>query len=175
MKRNKELFFEIADIIDFEPDKYDQATWGVFTPTQDQAMAFQRQYHVFPKSGYLTPGTDDDGRWEALECGTKMCVAGWACQLKGWLPSVQIVTVEENGKQIERPKFDWNQITKLKRWKNRHTSRHTTHDVAEVARKLLGINEDESDILFHGDYEWTGNDLRAFGKGEKIDYEGKEM
>ncbi|SVD91903.1 uncharacterized protein METZ01_LOCUS444757, partial [marine metagenome] len=144
-------------------------------PTQDQAMAFQQQYHVFPKMGYLASGADDDGRWEALECGTKMCVAGWACQLKGYLPSVKMVTVEENGNTIQRPKFDWNQVTKLKRWKNRHTSRHTTHDVAEVARKLLGINEDESDILFHGDYEWTGNDLRAFGKGEKIDYEGKEM
>ena len=173
MKRNKELFFEIADIMDFEPHKYNQGTWGAYYPTPDNEMAFQQKYHIYPRKGYLAPGADDDGRWEALECGTKMCVAGWACQLKGYLPSVNMVTVEENGKTIQRPKFDWNQVTKLKRWKNRHTSRHTTHDVAEVARGLLGISEDESDILFHGDYEWTGNDLRAFGKGESITDEGQ--
>ena len=168
MKRNKELFFEIADIMDFEPHKYNQGTWGVFAPDADQEMAFQKKHHVFPKNGYLTPGSDDDGRWEELECGTAMCVAGWACQLKGYYPSVELVKVEENGVSITRPKFDWNQVTKLKRWSNRHRSRHTTHDVAETAAKLLGITEDEADILFNGDQEWTGDDIRAFGKGETI-------
>ena len=163
--------------MDFEPLKYDQGTWGAYIPDEDIKMAFQKKYHVFPKSGHLnnSPGTDDDGRWEALECGTKMCVAGWACQLKGYLPSVNMVTVEENGYIIDRPKFDWNQVTKLKQWKNRHHSRHTTHDVAETAAKLLGINTDEADFLFNGDREWTGDDLRAFGKGEEIDYQREEM
>ena len=168
MKRNKELFFEIADIMDFEPHKYNQSTWGHFIPDADQAMVFQNKHHVYPQSGYLSPGADDDGRWEALECGTAMCVAGWACQLKGYLPSVQMVTVEENGVSIERPKFDWNYVTKLKRWSNRHRSRHSTHDVAKIAANLLGITEDDADILFNGDNEWTGDDLRAFGKGKGI-------
>mgnify|MGYP001028585975 FL=1 len=168
MKRNKELFFEIADIMDFEPHKYNQGTWGSFIPDEDQAMAFQKKHHVYPKSGYLSPGADDDGRWEALECGTQMCVAGWACQLKGYYPSVEMVRVVENGVSIERPKFDWNQVTKLKRWSNRHRSRHTTQDVAETAADLLGIDTEEADYLFNGDMEWTGDDLRAFGKGEAI-------
>jgi hypothetical protein len=47
--------------------------------------------------------------------------------------------------------------------------RDTTHDVAEVARKLLGITYDEGTLLFHGDVEWSGDDLRAFGKGESIE------
>ena len=47
--------------------------------------------------------------------------------------------------------------------------RNTTHDVAEIARKLLGITEEESALLFHGDAGWTGDDLRAFGKGESIE------
>ena len=169
MKRNKELFFEIADIMDFEPHKYNQGTWGSFLPDEDQAMAFLKKYLMYPQMGYLSAGADDDGRWEALECGTKMCVAGWACQLKGYLPSVNMVTVEENGKTIDRPKFDWNQVTKLKQWKNRHHSRHTTHDVAETAARLLGINTDEADILFNGDREWSGDDLRSFGKGCSIE------
>ena len=168
MKRNKELFFEIADIMDFEPHKYNQGAWGVFMPDADQEMAFQKKHHMIPKSGYLSAGRDDDGRWEELECGTAMCVAGWACQLKGYYPSVEMVKVEENGVSITRPKFDWNQVTKLKRWSNRHRSRHTTHDVAETAARLLGIHEDEGDILFNGDQEWTGDDMRGFGKGETI-------
>ena len=168
MKRNKELFFEIADIMDFEPHKYNQGTWGSYYPSENDAMAFQEKYHMYPKSGYLSAGSDDDGRWEALECGTQMCVAGWACQLKGYLPAVELVTVEENGVVIQRPKFDWNQVTKLKRWNNRHRSRHTTHDVAKTAAGLLGITEKEADILFNGDQEWTGDDLRAFGKGKEI-------
>ena len=174
MKHNKELFFEIADIIDFEPYKYNQGTWGVFTPDADQEMAFQKKHHVFPTVGYLAPGNDDDGRWEALECGTAMCVAGWACQLKGYHPSVEIMKVEENGITIQRPKFDWNCVTKLKRWSNRHRSRHTTHDVAEIAAKLLGIEEEEADILFNGDMKWTGDDLRSFGKGKYITNEGQD-
>jgi hypothetical protein len=98
-----------------------------------------------------------------------MCVAGWACNLKGYNPSVKMVTVTENGESITRPRFDWNMVTKLKRYQNRDQARHTTKDVAEVARRLLGITEEESAILFHGDAEWTGNDLRAFGKGESIE------
>ena len=168
MKRNKKLFFEIADIMDFEPKKYDQNTWGAYIPDEDIKMAFQQKYHLFPENGYLSPGGDDDGRWEALECGTRMCVAGWACQLKGYLPSVDMVTVQENGKTIQRPKFDWNYVTKLKRWSNRYRTRDTTKDVAEVAARLLGIEEEEANCLFNGDSEWTGDDLRAFGKGAAI-------
>ena len=168
MKRNKELFFEIADIMDFEPHKYNQGTWGTFHPDEDDKMAFQKKHHMVPKEGYLLPGNDDDGRWEELECGTTMCVAGWACQLKGYYPSVNMVTVGENGKTIERPKFDWNYVTKLKRWKNRYRWLDGTKDVSEVAARLLGIHEEEADCLFNGDSEWTGDDLRAFGKGKAI-------
>ena len=39
MRRNKELFFEIADIMDFEPDKYNQGTWGVFVPDVNQELS----------------------------------------------------------------------------------------------------------------------------------------
>jgi hypothetical protein len=80
-----------------------------------------------------------------------------------------MVTVAENGESVTRPRFDWAEVTKLKRWKNRYSMRDTTHDVKEVARKLLGVTYEESDVLFHGDVEWTGHDLRAFGKGESIE------
>ena len=37
-----------------------------------------------------------------------------------------------------------------------------------VARRLLGITDAESEIIFHANISWTGEDLRAFAKGEKI-------
>ena len=40
--------------------------------------------------------------------------------------------------------------------------------MAEVGAELLGISEQEADILFHGDMEWDANDLREFGKGRSI-------
>ena len=168
MKRNKELFFEIADIIDFKPELYAQATWGMFAPTEADRYTFEEKYHLMPHEGYNEAGNDDDGRWEEIGCKTAMCVAGWAASLSGYNASVRMVTVEENGEMVHRPKFDWGDVTKLKRWKNRHSTRDTTKDVKVVARKLLGITNEESDILFHGDVTWTAEDLRAFGKGEEI-------
>ena len=168
MKRNKELFFEIADIVDFKPELYDQAVWGSFSPSGADKRAFEEKYHLIPSGGYNAPGNDDDGRWEEVGCKTEMCVAGWACSLSGYNASVRMVSVEENGVMVQRPRFDWGEVTKLKRWTNRHSTRDTTKDVKVVARKLLGITADESDILFHGDVEWTGEDLREFGKGEDI-------
>ena len=38
MKPNKELFFEIADIIDFKPHLYAQATWGNFVPDAEERL-----------------------------------------------------------------------------------------------------------------------------------------
>jgi len=169
MKPNKELFFEIADILDFKPDLYAQATWGNFVPTEGDRYAFEEKYHLYPSTGYHSPGNDDDGRWKELGCQTAMCVAGWACNLKGYNPSVSMITVQENGESVTRPRFDWNMVTKLKRYQNRGQARHTTKDVSGVARRLLRITEEESAILFHGDAEWSGDDLRAFGKGESIE------
>ena len=169
MKRNKELFCEIADIVDFKPELYQQAIWGGFVPNEGDRYAFEEKYHLFPSDGYNSPGNDDDGRWQELGCETAMCVAGWAASLSCYNASVRLVTVEENGEMVQHPKFDWGEVTKLKRWKNRHPMRDTTQDVKVVARKLLGVTHDESDILFHGDVTWTGDDLRAFGKGEDIE------
>ena len=165
-QRNTELFFEIADIVQFEPHKYDQGSWGHFKPDADQRMAFQKKYHMFPKSAYNAAGNDDDGRWEALECGTAMCVAGWAASLNKYYPSCSIINVAENGESIKRPKFDWGMVSKNKYLFRRR--RTECRDVAEVGAELLGISEQEADILFHGDMEWDANDLREFGKGRSI-------
>jgi hypothetical protein len=47
MKRNKELFYEIADIIDFKPELYAQAIWGGFVPTEGGRI----RMHQPPSSG----------------------------------------------------------------------------------------------------------------------------
>ena len=133
---------------------------GHFKPDADQRMAFQKKYHMFPKSAYNAAGNDDDGRWEALECGTAMCVAGWAASLNKYYPSCSIINVVENGESIKRPKFDWGMVSKNKYLFRRR--RTECRDVSEVGAELLGISEQEADILFHGDMEWDANDLREF-------------
>ena len=168
MKRNKKLFNEIADIIDFKPKLYKQAAWGNFVPTKADKRAFEEKYHLIPSNGYNSPGGDDDGRWEELGCKTAMCVAGWAVSLSGYNASVRMITTTENGESVTRPRFDWNEVTKLKRWNNRHARRDSTKCVKVVARRLLGVTDAESEILFHANISWTGEDLRAFAKGEKI-------
>ena len=34
--RDTDLFFEIADVIQFTPEQYNQGSWGDFNPTLDQ-------------------------------------------------------------------------------------------------------------------------------------------
>lgn len=156
--RNTDLFFKIADIIDFTPEQYAQETWGEYAPTQEDKAKFEAKFNV-------EPGNHADARWSQVECGTKMCVAGWAAQLSGYLP---YVTTKTNHDGEKMHVFDWGSVNK----REDLLQAQPTHGTALVAAKLLGITHAESDILFHGDYEWTSDDLRAFGKGKEITWYG---
>ena len=63
MKPNKELFFQIADIIDFKPDLYKQGIWGDFVPTEGDRYAFEEKYHLFPRSEERRVGKECRSRW----------------------------------------------------------------------------------------------------------------
>ena len=157
-ERNTDLFFEIADIIDFKPEQYAQETWGEFAPTQEDKEKFEAKFN-------RTPYGDDDSRWSEVDCGTKMCVAGWACSLNGYLPYVS-QTWDGNGGMVHR--FDWGTVNQ----RENLLERRPTEPVSMVAAGLLGITEREADCLFNGEVEWTSDDLRAFGKGEDIVWYG---
>ena len=165
-ERETDLFFQIADIIDFTPERYDQESWGEFTPTDEDQQKWADTYGT---STTDAPWTSQDSKWQEIGCGSKMCVAGWAANLNGYLPHVL---------QREDQRFNDGRMVYTLDWGTVNKRKHLTEvglpteSVSEVAKELLGITGDEADILFHAEYIWTGADLRAFGKGETIVWEG---
>lgn len=147
-ERDVDLFFQIADVLDFRPDDYDQACWGKFTPKDDDAAEFERMFGDDPWAGL----GEDDPRWiQVKDCSTALCVAGHAAALNGYFPIF-------NHRHDE---LDWGTVSK-----DINKDRGTSVDI--VARGLLGITELEGDALFSGDAHWNADDLRKFGKGADI-------
>ena len=155
--RNTDLFFDIADILEFFPEQYRQSTWGEFAPSQVDYDNFEAQF------GYdtQTQFAGEDGNWIYAdeECGSHLCVAGHAAALRGWLPTTH--TSVGSGEVT----VQWQQVSKTAGADYRSDG---SKDVSTVAQELLGINEREARHLFDSEHEWTANDLRKFGKGERI-------
>jgi hypothetical protein len=77
-----------------------------------------------------------------------------------------ITSKEPDGTEILRPRYDWHMVSKRKFRQARGWQQ--CRDVGEVAAELLGVTDEEAELLFHGDAEWTAFDLREFGRGESI-------
>ena len=74
-QRNSDLFFEIADVLDFYPHLYDQQTWGGFDSHGESVQ--------------LPSGEERDVMLVGVKgCSTTTCLAGWAAALSGWHPTV---------------------------------------------------------------------------------------
>jgi hypothetical protein len=180
--RNTDLFFDIADVLEFFPERYNQRTWGEFiigqTPErramQDRLMVAnpvryntysndeetQRQTAAFRvQFGYDVEGNAEDVNWIHADegCGSALCVAGHAAALRGWLPTVY---ANSSGSTVS-----WNSVSKVK---GQDINADGSREVSEVAEELLGINHREARHLFDSDHVWTADDLRNFGKGERI-------
>ena len=161
-ERNTDLFNEIADVLDFTPEQYDQTSWGRFAPDADARDTWREQFPVTETSSpYERFGTGigdtEDIRWlEVKECGTAMCVAGHAANLSGWHPVMINVSDEEGVTELS-----WSSVSETP-FSVKGTG------IEPVAIEALGITEDEADILFGSTKVWSGDDLRKFGKGERI-------
>ena len=158
-ERNTDLFFEIADVLDLTPESYNQETWGEFDITPDMKEKYR-------KATGMTPYNDAESKWLEIGCGGVMCVAGWAAQMNGYLPQVSTIKDQRftDGRMI--PVLDWSSVNI--RTLSFLNEKLPSQPVQEVALQLLGITYDEAEILFSGSEKWTGDDLRAFGKGEII-------
>ena len=152
-KRNKALFDQIADVLEtkFRPNgghRYNQGTWGEFMPNEEQEQA------AFDQFQEMLDNTDP--RWRKLkaakECETSLCVAGHAAALSGYNP---VLTGADE--------LDWACVSK-----KLDAPHNEGQNVAEVAAKLLGLTEEEADILFEASNVSTANDLRAYGRGKEI-------
>jgi hypothetical protein len=150
-QRNSDLFFEIADVLDFYPHLYDQQTWGRFDS------------HGEPV--HLPSGEEQDLMLVGVKgCSTTTCLAGWAAALSGWHP-----TVWTNG---DTTLLDWEVVAPVSLIPSDH---YSTEMVYDLARALLGITDPEAEELFSGTpagcsgaVRWTADDLRAIGKGRSV-------
>jgi hypothetical protein len=150
-QRNSDLFFEIADVLDFYPDLYDQQTWGGFDSHGEPVQ--------------LPSGEEQDVILVGAKgCATTACLAGWAAALSGWHP-----TVWTDG---DTTLLDWEVVAPMSLIPSDH---HSTEMVYDIARALLGITDSEAKELFSGTsagcsdaVRWTADDLRAIGKGRSV-------
>ena len=154
--RNTDLFFDIADAIEFFPDTYDQGTWGDFRPEHEDYVNFEKQFGYDPREN---GAEGDDPHWlqADVDCNTVHCVAGHAVALKGWHPT--IVTMVNTGETY----LQWGIVAE-----RRNKSHKEGRDVTEVARTLLGITNGEASWLFKTGTVLTPDMLRKFGKGTRI-------
>jgi hypothetical protein len=94
----------------------------------------------------------DQADW-GNECGTKHCIAGWACHLSGYAPAVN--------------KYGDN-------WWGNVVKDGLTIDIEDAACKELGLEPHEGDALFDEDWARTVPKaaipviLRLYGDGEEI-------
>ena len=150
-QRNSDLFFEIADVLDFYPHLYSQQTWGGFDSHGETVQ--------------LPSGEEHDLILVGVEgCSTTACLAGWAAALSGWHP-----TVWTNG---DTTTLHWDVVAPTSLIPSDHYSTEMAYD---IARALLGITDWEAKELFSGmpsggsdDHRWTADDLRAIGKGRSV-------
>ena len=91
--RNSLLFFQIAEVLEFKPEQYDQATWGKFRIEHDDTV----KMHGIVKEGALP--NENDSRWKEVECGTTLCVAGHAANLSGYHPGAEKKTDRNTGEE----------------------------------------------------------------------------
>ena len=158
--RNTDLFFDVADIVEFSPDRYNQGTWGEFTPTDAEHDGFVEQFGYSPRISADDNGSEDSNWIHAdVGCGSALCVAGHAAAMRGWFPTTYHDSVA------------WTQVSKEK---GQDIHADGSREISDVAQELLGINHSEARHLFDSDHVWTADDLRKFGKGERIlrDHEG---
>ena len=150
-QRNSDLFFEIADVLDFYPHLYNQQTWGGFDSHGESIQLPSGEEHDLMLIG-------------VKGCNTTACLAGWAAALSGWHP-----TVWTNG---DTTTLHWDVVAPTSLIPSDH---YSTEMVSDVARALLGITDWEAKELFSGtpsgcseEHRWTADDLRAIGKGRSV-------
>tara|TARA_R110002110_G_scaffold217627_1_gene431556 strand:+ start:292 stop:819 length:528 start_codon:yes stop_codon:yes gene_type:complete len=156
-ERNTLLFLEIADVLEFRPEEYNQRTWGEFTPDFYNGGADDKFKVQF---GYDVEGNAEDYNWIYAdeECGSALCIAGHAAAFSGWFPTI-------TRSHTDHPEVSWTVV---------HTAQHQKSSepghkyASDAAREALGINDAEAAWMFDSERNWTPDDLRRFAAGVNI-------
>ena len=149
--RNTDLFFAVADVLDSYPHLYEQKAWGFF-----DGRSIRKWFAHFE--------VNDVRLLNASDCGTKACLAGWTAILSGWHPTVFNVDDDTF--------LSWSRVAPLPLVASESA---LARPVWKVAGELLGITYQEAGELFKArptgcldHHRWTGDDLRAIGKGRSV-------
>jgi len=158
---NAELFRAIADVIEEDPNRYNQQNWG-HEPAGLLKFGFNSNW--------------DDAIKDVETCGTSFCIAGHAAALSGYVPlikqnavnvdPVMHLTPDETalhaaGEQAYILRPDWYRV-KPKNQPDAGWAR-----TPAVARDLLGLTPEDADILFDESWEpetadfWDSDEVRA--------------
>ena len=157
--RNSLLFFQIAEVLEFKPEQYNQSTWGRFDIGHDDTV----KMHAIVKEGVLP--NESDSRWKEVECGTTLCVAGHAANLSGYHPGAEKKTDRNTGEEYYELNWTYVFDTPLAASQGNNTEEN---EASEIAQRLLGITDREASWLFSSTNVWTARDLRKFGLGKSI-------
>ena len=157
-ERNSLLFFQIAEVLEFKPEQYDQGTWGKFKIRHDDMTKMHAIVEgALPK--------ENDSRWKEVECGTALCVAGHAANLGGYYPGAEKRTNHDTGEEYYE--LNWTYVFDTPEAALQGNNTYV-NETSAVAKRLLGITEREADWLFSSTNVWTAQDLRKFGLGRSI-------
>ena len=111
-RKEQDLFNNLADILDFQPELYAQDSWGTTLTLErfkDSDGVEEDVLHIYNEEvneggSFAIGGNIKD----MSECGTTCCVAGWTVLLNGWHPTV---TEFNNGEYSET--YDATRIKQL--------------------------------------------------------------
>ncbi len=158
-ERNTVLFLEIADVLEFSPERYNQRTWGEFTPDWfhgdgEATETFEAQF------GYDPEGNTEDYNWIYADegCGSALCIAGHAAAFSGWFPTI-------TGTHRDHPEVSWTVVHRKPHQQSAEPGHKYTSD---AGREALGINDAEAAWMFDSERNWTPDDLRRFATGVNI-------
>lgn len=162
MAVNKELLQKVFNHIANHVEKHEQRLWfetGIET-LRSAAEAGDIRTENFDESRFVVSATADKNLVNVLteDCGTVGCFAGWSCLLSGASPLIYedalAITFDDDE---ESSRFD------------KESSRFELHEFVSssglvaspdvMARRLLGLKDDEARRLFHADN--TIEQLRA--------------
>ena len=111
-RKEQDLFNNLADIIDFQPELFNQEQWGTQLTLErfkDSDGVEENVVHIYDEDAGEMDSFEIGGSLENMSaCGTACCVAGWTVLLNGWHPTV---TEFNNGEYSET--YDATRIKQL--------------------------------------------------------------
>ena len=99
-RESQDLFNQIADVIDFIPERYDQTVWGTALTLErfrDSDGVVDDTVHMYEddECSDVDFSMSSCVGIKSIECGTCCCVAGWTALLEGWHPTIEVLGSED--------------------------------------------------------------------------------